>query len=144
VVIEVTPGDAPVVSVTGPMTKKNIDTRISLSGQATSGVPGTLAFRWTASGGSVDLDDPAVVPAGRNGASLVIEPGSLSRGTDYRFRLTATDANGHSGYSEVLVRTNEAPTSGSFLITPSEGTALTTMFSLSASGWSDPDLPLRY
>jgi hypothetical protein len=39
--------------------------------------------------------------------------------------------------------TNAPPTSGAFLIDPTDASAFT-LFSLQASGWVDEDLPLKY
>ncbi len=143
VLIEVIPGDAPVVSMIVPPGKTNVGATLTLVGSAVTTVAGGLTFNWTATGG-VNLDDPLVAPGGRTSSTLVVRTDGLSPASDYRFRLSATDGNNQSGYAEAVIRTNEPPASGQFLITPNQGTALTTDFSFSATGWTDPESPLRY
>ena len=81
--------------------------------------------------------------------ATVLELGALTEGSTYAFRLTAF-AQGDddsvppvSAFAEVSVVVNSPPSTGSFLVSPTEGVALTTSFSLSCEAWVDEDIPLR-
>ncbi|CAL4180396.1 unnamed protein product, partial [Meganyctiphanes norvegica] len=70
----------------------------------------------------------------------------LEDGTTYKFRLNAAAKLGEQAFSEVVLRTNTPPLSGTFKASPLRGEALLTEFTLEGSGWSDDpeDLPLKY
>ena len=91
--------------------------------------------------------------------TLLVPGGALSAGTSVTFRLYADRTVSEStnstsgvtsdiyvGYSEITIDINAPPTSGTFLTSPSSGSALSTLFQLSAPGWTDDysDLPLMY
>eukprot|EP01032_Pedospumella_encystans_P018009 gene18009-20516_t len=85
--------------------------------------------------------------------NLLVPGDVLSAGSSVTFRLFAdrtgadgTSANLYAGYSEITIEINAPPTSGTFVTTPSAGTALATLFYLAANGWTDhySDLPLMY
>jgi hypothetical protein len=73
-------------------------------------------------------------------AADVFVPGII-----YTFRLTLTE-KGTPIYSEIQLLANSPPSSGSFVIVPTTGQALTTEYALSASNWVDDpeDYPLNY
>ena len=77
---------------------------------------------------------------------LVIDAYQLIEGDTYRFDLIASTSSATTtGYMEFSV--NIGPRSGTFAASPSTGTELTTEFTLSASGWVDPegtDYPILY
>ena len=62
----------------------------------------------------------------------------------YTIRLTATGSDGMIGSSQMSVRVNIGPQSGTFRIMPSTGTAMDTLFSLVSNGWNDENVPLQY
>jgi len=115
---------------------------------------GTVSFEWTKTSG----DDPnsasgfaSVFAASPMRLATVLELGALTEGSTYAFRLTAF-AQGDddsvppvSAFAEVSVVVNSPPSTGAFLVSPMEGVALTTEFSLSCEAWVDEaeDLPLR-
>jgi hypothetical protein len=68
----------------------------------------------------------------------------LTPGYTYTLVLTAIDNDGSSAYSTVDLVMNEAPSSGSLVVTPNDGYALETNFKFSAIEWDDADLPLGY
>jgi len=80
---------------------------------------------------------------------LSIPPNSLPAGSTVTFRLTAHYAGNStlfSSFSEASVQIN-APPSGGFIVSdPSAGDALSTLFEVTASSWSDDpsDFPLSY
>lgn len=51
-------------------------------------------------------------------------------------KLTSTD--------QITIAINAPPSPGLFTVSPKNGTAITTIFTMAASLWSDPDLPLEY
>ena len=78
---------------------------------------------------------------------LSLSPKFLLNGRTYTFQLTATyEHNNISAYSTITFTTNNAPLGGSLLVSPLEGTTLTTIFTLSAIGWVDKqeNYPLAY
>ena len=81
-----------------------------------------------------------------NQISLIIASNTLLPQNTYRFKFTTFDEFGNSGFAEVDIYTESVPTSGRLLINPQKGSPLTTIFSLSAPGWTDNlgDTPLLY
>jgi hypothetical protein len=77
--------------------------------------------------------------------SLVINSGVLNPGSHYKFQVNVTQ-DGMSGLGYVVIRVASIPTSGTLLVTPSQGEALTTEFEISARNWAiDPsDAPLSF
>lgn len=81
-----------------------------------------------------------------NEISLTVNPDVLKSGVSYRMRLTATTEDGYTTTAEVDITTGSQPTSGKLLVTPNNGTALNTIFIITAEDWTDNfgDLPLLY
>lgn len=81
-----------------------------------------------------------------NQISLVITSNALLPQNSYRFKFTTYNEFGNSGFAEVDIYTESVPISGRILISPQTGSPLTTIFSLSAPGWTDNfgDTPLLY
>lgn len=81
---------------------------------------------------------------------LVVAPNVFSPGSTVTFRLTATtlgtSGSALSSYSDIIFIANTSPKSGSFVVSPDSGDALSTVFSFLSSGWTDDveDLPLQY
>eukprot|EP01043_Picozoa_sp_COSAG02_P020945 COSAG02_NODE_1049_length_14975_cov_29.908914_7_plen_1248_part_00 len=145
----------PTVAIDFPIqTKYNAANRLAFRARqedgnlfATYGDP-AVALMWTVEDDegveiTMDFGDGflATLPTAPN---LIVNPNSLSPGSCYKFRVTATSTMGASGYASVDVCTNSAPRGGGMEVQPTEGAALTTEFVLSASGWWDDDIPLQY
>jgi hypothetical protein len=110
---------------------------------------------WTADNG-LDLSAAALTPLRVDFAPfasnrtlalyLVVGPHSMPVGS--RFTLTLTCATFApltlTAASAVTVRVNAPPTSGSFLVAPTAGTAGVDVFTLSSRFWTDEDIPLTY
>jgi hypothetical protein len=79
-----------------------------------------------------------------NNLNAVVALGVLTEGNTYTFKLTATDSSGSSSYSTVSLVMNEAPSSGSLVVSPKHGYALYTSFTFTATSWVDEDLPFTY
>ena len=71
----------------------------------------------------------------RTQPTLVLRP-ALPAGT-YTFALTATAEDGSVASAAVAVVVNSPPRNGFVAVTPTEGTALQTLFTFSTSGWVD-------
>jgi hypothetical protein len=117
---------------------------------AADGAAGMDSIKWFVLEGQMDLNDFAVSTTGRNAPNLVINGAALVPGQLYRFRLVVRDMNG-KGFAEIPVLVNQAPSSGSFGVAPSEGFAVQTEFVFytnapSLGPWADDpdDMPLRY
>jgi hypothetical protein len=116
---------------------------------------GTISYEWTKTGGDdpgIDSGYLSVFAVSALRLNTVLELGALNEGSVYSFRLTAF-AQGDddtvaavSAFAEMDVLVNSPPSSGVFLVFPTEGVALQTDFSLSCESWVDDaeDLPLRY
>lgn len=81
-----------------------------------------------------------------NQVTLIITANSLLPQNTYRFKFTAVDETGNSGFAEIDIHTESVPTSGQLIISPQTGYPLTTSFLISAQGWTDDlgDTPLLY
>ena len=69
---------------------------------------------------------------------LVIDKNAFTPGDSYTFILTVTEQFGQAT-AEITFDVNEPPSGGSFSASPSFGDEYSTIFTLSASNWSDPD-----
>jgi len=77
---------------------------------------------------------------------LVISPFALQPGQSYGFRLTGIIYGQQLGVADIFLQINAPPASGTFVVTPSFGSALMDPFLLHCSYWEDSpeDLPLKY
>lgn len=72
-----------------------------------------------------------------NRVTLALRPFSLLPHNTYRFKLSVTDSRNHTGFTEIDIHTAPVPSSGRLEVTPEEeGRALSTSFTLRASGWT--------
>ena len=162
----------PLVSIAAlPLSRVNPSERTTLYATVTPATPGEeVSLRWSLSPGSAAtatalgagvIDDPCTAPGATlacrvsttpvTSAAFVLLPNALSSGgAVYTFRLTATEA-GRVAYAELAVPTLAVYPQPGVLgaVAPASGTALVTLFNLSASNWSvagnsSADLPLRY
>ena len=81
-----------------------------------------------------------------NQVTLTLESGVLLTDNSYRFRIEATNVQGHTGYAEIDVHTASVPLSGRLNIQRLSGSPLDTIFTLQALQWTDDigDTPLSY
>ena len=81
-----------------------------------------------------------------NQIRFIIAGNTLLTQNTYRFKFTTYNEFDISGFAEVDIHTESVPTSGRIIISPQNGSPLTTIFSLSAPGWTDNfgDTPLLY
>jgi hypothetical protein len=153
--VTVLPGALPLVALAGSavlsgISKADPSTQLVLSTNVTVFVPGAVQTRWAVAqsvpGPLLDLDSAAVASTPATSTSMVIRAGVLSAGARYVFQLTATDAVGAVGSANASVLVSSPARDGWLDVSPASGTALSTPFALTASGWSaDADeLPLSY
>ncbi|CAM9254804.1 unnamed protein product, partial [Ectocarpus sp. 4 AP-2014] len=83
----------------------------------------------------------------QTGTNLAIRSGTLSGGSTYTFRLSATDtASQATGFAELSLTINAAPSGGHIEASPRAGTAAIDTFVLESLDWTDEvdDLPLVF
>jgi hypothetical protein len=152
------PSSSTRVYVDDPPMKVNANNRLVLT--ATLSAQYALNAAWTASIGGTSFaftsaTPPAVSFSGVDTLAgiqytLLIPGNVLSAGSTVTFRLSADRAGAvssvYQSYSEVSVVVNAPPTSGIFSVSPSHGEALSTLFTMAATGWTDSpeDLPLSF
>ena len=138
-VITLTPASRPVNPSVGLLLYSNV----------TSAAPSTLRLLWSQlSGPPLAFNDTSLVGTPLNSSTLGLLPGALLPGSVYKFQLKAADDNG-SGYAEVSVPTLALPAGGMLTVSPSNGTALVTPFTLNTTAWTDANannagFPLLY
>lgn len=150
-------GSSTYSSITSLVTKVNPDSRMSLTGVVRASY--ALDCAWTASIDGVSTSFSALTSASETFTKvavrnnfiypLVVAGKSFVAGSTVTFRLGANFAGNSSryaAYSEVVVKMNAAPNGGSLITSPSTGSALSTVFTVSSSGWVDDpeDFPLTY
>jgi hypothetical protein len=133
----------------------NYNERLVIFGNVTSSSTGNLL--WTAfnsnSGVQLDLGEIAATPIDASMYietnqvfPLVVRADTLSPADgvgSLTFRLTAA-AGDLISYAEVAVTLNSPPADGWLESIPANGTAIDTIYRLSAVGWMDTDLPMTY
>lgn len=75
--------------------------------------------------------------------NLVLSPDVLTSGYRYKFRLDVEDGNGVAA-AFIELEENTPPSDGTVGSVPLSGTALDTVFTMSASAWVDDEEPLAY
>ena len=154
---------SPSVTLLSSFKKFNVDRILRLAGgvtppQITEGIESMYA-EWSAtdgSGVSVALVDVANTPLVKHINSSVYFPLSavpwaFAPRRQYLFTLTVSVkySNSNTVYfaaAEIALAGNSAPSGGALVVTPTEGLALSTLFSLRALYWVDDpeDYPLSY
>eukprot|EP00854_Cymbomonas_tetramitiformis_P001005 gene1005-1530_t len=153
--VAVEQGAPPVLAITPLSGRVNACDKFTVESSVMSSAnASTLTVHWSMEGGTgqdgaaepVDLAAPGVLLSeGTTSLDLVLSAGVLQQGTQYWVRLDAEDANGN-GTTSLTFSTNAGPTGGALNVSPMAGIALDTVFTATASGWSDEedDLPLAY
>ena len=140
--------DKPLVVITSSFREKvNPGNALTIAGTVTLTSAGQI--RWTVNDTSIALTSKARSPtffdvvAGSNALKLAMIPNSLSTGSVLLFTLSCTQGSFTSSAS-VIVVINAPPYPGKFAVSPTSGFELSTTFTMSASLWTDTDLPLTY
>ncbi|CAM9093541.1 unnamed protein product, partial [Hapterophycus canaliculatus] len=107
-------------------------------------------FLWTQTAGDLDVEEhdwSTLFATAQSGLNLVVRPNVLTGGSTYTFRLSATDVTSQAtGFAELSVVMNAAPTGGYVGASPRAGRAAVDVFYLESLGWTDDveDLPLTF
>jgi hypothetical protein len=137
-----------------PVGVVNTQELLSVEGRISTSLNGVA--EWSLLESALDLNGIVLAPLVVNvftfypittniGTNLVIAPDSLAPGTSYLFQLVFNSANGRDFRSAtVTITTNDIPQPGVFSMSPLSGVELRDKFSLSASLWSDGQVPLLY
>ena len=145
VTIDVSPGSLPDLSIS-PLskTKYNPAEGVTLALDAL-GAPSITSYSWTKTDGD-DGVGGSVWYSDQEHYYVVLDMEYFTAGQTYTFKLTGTTDDGVKVRATIDVPINEAPRSGVVKMDPVNGTALTTAFAFTASGWTDDstDLPLSY
>jgi hypothetical protein len=129
-----------------PLTKVDPGKQLALLGTVASLV--TCTARWSVDDASISLRDISRTPTTQLALpasatplpfNLVLSAGSLPQRATLVFTLSCDNTT-----TSVVVTTNGAPLPGRFVTSPPSGSEMETPFTLSASRWQDPDLPLTY
>ncbi|CAM9462230.1 unnamed protein product [Ectocarpus sp. 4 AP-2014] len=105
---------------------------------------------WTQVEGDLALEEQewsTVFATAQTGANLVIPRGVLTGGSTYTFRLSANDvASQATGFADMTLTINAAPTGGHVDASPRAGVAAVDPFVLESLDWTDEvdDLPLLF
>lgn len=168
VTVQPLPDGAPYTQlVTSSTLKFNADQNLSLSGLLQASVDSTVSWSVFISGQNVSVT--AFTPQTRSFSadlttdqlltSLLLAANTFQAGTYVTFRLTATSVVASrrrlweteatsvvNSYSEVVVQANTPPSGGTFTVSPTSGSSLSTKFNLNSAGWVDEpsDYPLYY
>jgi hypothetical protein len=127
----------------------NVEDKVALDG-VLQPLPESLTdvtLQWTTTAAGLDIDgDKQVAPLGSTSELFLLNSGYLSAGSSITFTLTATAydivlGDVVSSSSNVQVRVNYPPSSGSCLCEPPTGFALETDFNIICSGWKDDASP---
>ncbi|XP_070538878.1 polycystin-1-like protein 2 isoform X2 [Ptychodera flava] len=93
-----------------------------------------------------DIDWKTEATTKRNNAYLSIKANTFlnSYADEFTFRLTVVSWSGAVAYAEYTFTVNEPPSLGRCLTSPTEGVVLQTKFTISCTGFSDVNTPLKY
>ncbi|OQR94845.1 transmembrane protein [Achlya hypogyna] len=130
---------APVVQA-----KLNVNTKIVLQGKVTSTVNSALTGRWTIVGDADGTMAAQLFAVPDSSWAMALRANTLLPGAAYTLVFTGSDQFGQSSVATVSFTTNEPPTSGSVVVTPTTGVALTTDFTLSSLNWVGAGAPFLF
>jgi hypothetical protein len=135
----------------------NPDQSLTVLGTVSIPVSLKCVLNWSTDSSTTGLDLAKValtplfslVLASTDGLNLAINlklsPNVLLGGFTYSFTLTSNlESPGVGSSLTITVVVNSPPKLGSFIISPAEGSELTTLFSFSCARWQDDNLPLQY
>lgn len=106
---------------------------------------------WSTNDTGVALASVALSPVtqgvlpGLTPITFLLAANSLSPGSTHSFQLSCvSNVGGAVSTANIIVTVNQSPQPGKFTVIPSTGRELLDLFTMTASLWSDPDLPLTY
>jgi hypothetical protein len=147
---------APVVSMLSSQ-KTGVVTSAQTVLQGTVSTSVSCEAIWSVHDGSIDLTSASLVAPTKQlvptsatsetvfSVYLSLIPNSLPLGSTLKFTLGCVSVDTSvASYASTIVVTNSPPSPGSCDVSPTSGTALSTLFVFVASSWIDTDLPLSY
>ena len=140
--LTVTVTSSPTISVTFSNIPQYINNQENFVIRSSIGTECNCTYYWTQISGPVFRI--TTLPDGKD---LGILPFSLIPGQVYQVQVQINDTSGATATKSEYFTADTPPVDGIFLINPSTGTELVTVFELEASAWvdaKDPDLPLTY
>jgi hypothetical protein len=105
-----------------------------------------IVYEWSTVSGDLDISlSQNILSSNNKQKSLTVKPNTLTPGSTYTFRLTATVLD-DVGWGQSTITINNPPSQGELFVSPQTGLALETLFQISYSGWQDAelDLPIQY
>ena len=123
--------------------KANPSDKVQLVATAAGAYGGTLSYAWECTTSSLTLQAGTNTASSLTGSSLVVKPDILFSGVTYNFQLTVTetmsDGSSVTAVANADVEVNTPPQTGTVSVSPGSGTAGTTLFTISTTGWTDED-----
>ena len=105
---------------------------------ATVAADGPITVQWLSD--DVNVTDTSLFATSPDSLWLVTQAGALDAGRQYSFSIVATSSTtGSTRMDNITITTNIPPTGGSLAVWPSEGVALSTVFTLTSTSWRDDD-----
>eukprot|EP00854_Cymbomonas_tetramitiformis_P002966 gene2966-3782_t len=132
--------------ITPVVGKVNPTEPLALQSEVTSEDPASLHMVWSCTlepeGQAFPLTPPMLLsPVTQE--NIVLREHVLTEGHAYRFQLSAHDRLGAAS-AAITVVMNSPPTGGGVVVRPTEGVALSTVFTIIAPDWRDDDPPLTF
>jgi hypothetical protein len=148
---------SPVVSLTTPASSVvNIGSMFSLSATVTFDSGNSAYCQWTSSDTALNLYNVSLVyplikytadsSATAMAANLVLSANTLPARSTLSFMLACyvVGSSGVAAQASISIATLAPPILGSFSVSPSTGTEISTLFALTAANWYDEYIPLQY
>lgn len=118
----------------------NADEKVSIICKSETTI---LSYQWSIS--EVGVANPlSVTNSDPTGQTLLILPGVLTPGKDYEVSSTVTAKNRQPTKLSLVFSVNSPPSSGICTVSPRDGVASVTAFSISCDRWVDVDGGLKY
>lgn len=131
---------------TSPQTLTSVLTTNTLSLTAALDIVSPCTATWAVNDTTISLSQISATTTSQRMSggksipfNLLLLSNTLPQRAGFQFTLSCG-----LGSASIQVATNGAPVPGVYTLSPTEGNELSTSFSLVASSWSDPDLPLSY
>ena len=149
-----TPRDPGLTASIAPIGNSRISAVFDVAVLGTSNVKSGVSYRWVQMNSDYDLLQPASVLTSVISNTLVVKAGVLVGAQTFTLRLYASLQGSlqdlsrvelHEcivcNWAQVKMLSNLAPSSGQFIVTPTTGSAMQTIYKFSAQEWVDPKLP---
>jgi hypothetical protein len=142
--VTVVTGNPPAVQLSSNPTKVLPTSSLAITSTVTAYNPGAVTYLWSVSPNSIDLTDTKICKSFTSTSLVLKSEGAalFAEGVNYVFKLVVTDAAKQQSTSEVSVTAVASPSNGKLQVSPSEGLAYNTSFTVRSVEWFDANLPL--